>query len=50
MNKSIYQANYINALAVSVLRIFEPAMPTTLGDFFSTLGDLFFSFHFLIFM
>jgi hypothetical protein len=28
------QANYINALAVSVLRLFEPAEPNTLGDFF----------------
>jgi hypothetical protein len=44
------QANYINALAVSVLRLFEPAGPNTLGALFSTLGDLFFSFNFLIFM
>jgi hypothetical protein len=43
-----YQANYINALAVSVLPFFEPAKGT-LGGFFSspwvnflmTLGELF---------
>jgi hypothetical protein len=28
------QANKINALAVSVLRLFEPTVPTTLGEFF----------------
>jgi hypothetical protein len=33
-----YQANYINALAVSVLPFFEPAMPMTLGGLFLTLG------------
>jgi hypothetical protein len=32
------QAKYINALAVSVLRFFEPAMPMTLGGLFGTLG------------
>jgi hypothetical protein len=32
------QANYINALAVSVLPFFEPAMPMTLGGLFVTLG------------
>jgi hypothetical protein len=44
------QANYINALAVSVLPFFEPAKPITLGgflfhwvDFFMTLGEPFFS-------
>jgi hypothetical protein len=31
------QANYINALAVSVLPFFEPAMPMTLGGLFVTL-------------
>jgi hypothetical protein len=34
----IDQANYINALAVSVLPFFEPAMPMTLGGLFVTLG------------
>jgi hypothetical protein len=34
----INQANYINALAVSVLSFFEPAMPMTLGGLFVTLG------------
>jgi hypothetical protein len=33
-----HQANYINALAVSVLPLFEPAKPITLGGFFVTLG------------
>jgi hypothetical protein len=32
------QANYINALAVSVLPFFEPAMLMTLGGLFVTLG------------
>jgi hypothetical protein len=32
------QANYINALAVSVLPFFEPAMPMTLGGLFVTFG------------
>jgi hypothetical protein len=32
------QANYINALAVSVLPFFKPAMPMTLGGLFVTLG------------
>jgi hypothetical protein len=32
------QANYINALAVSVLPFFEPAKPITLGGLFVTLG------------
>jgi hypothetical protein len=36
-----YQANYINALAVSVLPFFEPAKPMTLGGFFVTLGGFF---------
>jgi hypothetical protein len=30
----IYVANYINALAVFVLGLFEPAVSTTLGEFF----------------
>jgi hypothetical protein len=34
----LYQANYINALAVSVSPFFEPAMPMTLGGLFVTLG------------
>jgi hypothetical protein len=34
----VFQANYINALAVSVLPFFEPAMPMTLGGLFVTLG------------
>jgi hypothetical protein len=34
----IEQANYINALAVSVLPFFEPAMPMTLGGLFVTFG------------
>jgi hypothetical protein len=49
-----YQANYINALAISVLPFFEPAKPitlgelfVTLGDFFLTLGEPFFSFSFI---
>jgi hypothetical protein len=32
------QANYINALAVSVSAFFEPAMPMTLGGLFVALG------------
>jgi hypothetical protein len=32
------EANYINALAVSVSPFFEPAMPMTLGGLFVTLG------------
>jgi hypothetical protein len=40
---SILQANYINALAVSVLPFFEPAKPITLGEIFVTLGELFFT-------
>jgi hypothetical protein len=43
-------ANYINALAVSVLRLFEPAGSNTLGAFFPTLGDLFSRLIFLFFM
>jgi hypothetical protein len=35
---TLYQANYINALAVSVLPFFEPAMPMTLGGLFVTFG------------
>jgi hypothetical protein len=35
-------ANYINALAVSVLPFFEPANPMTLGGFFVTLGEFFY--------
>jgi hypothetical protein len=31
--KNFVQANYINALAVSVLPFFEPAKPMTLGGF-----------------
>jgi hypothetical protein len=34
----VHQANYINALAVSVLPFFEPSMPMTLGGLFVTLG------------
>jgi hypothetical protein len=34
------QANYINALAVSISTIFEPARPT-LGELFSPVGELF---------
>jgi hypothetical protein len=37
----LHQANYINALAVSVLPFFEPAKPITLGGFFVTLGGFF---------
>jgi hypothetical protein len=46
-----YQANYINALAVSVLPLFEPAKPITLGEPFVTLGELFLHWvnHFLFF-
>jgi hypothetical protein len=43
VESEIKQANYINALAVSVLPFFEPAKPTTLGEFFVTLGELFFT-------
>jgi hypothetical protein len=43
------QANYINALAASVLRLFEPAGPMTLGQLFLTLGELLFTFHSTIF-
>jgi hypothetical protein len=39
----LLQANYINALAVSVLPFFEPAKPITLGELFVTLGELFFT-------
>jgi hypothetical protein len=38
-----HQANYINALAVSVLLFFEPAKPLTLGELFVTLGESFFT-------
>jgi hypothetical protein len=38
LQTDIFQANYINALAVSVLPFFEPAMPMTLGGLFVTLG------------
>jgi hypothetical protein len=37
-----YQANYINALAVSVLPFFEPTGPTTLGRYFTTLCNIFY--------
>jgi hypothetical protein len=43
MIKDAIQANYINALAVSVLPFFEPAKPITLGELFVTLGELFFT-------
>jgi hypothetical protein len=39
----LHQANYINALAVSVLPFFEPAKPITLGEIFVTLGESFFT-------
>jgi hypothetical protein len=45
----IFQANYINALAVSVLRPFEPAGLITLGELYFTLGELVFTFHLTIF-
>jgi hypothetical protein len=44
-----FQANYINALAVSVLRPFESARPITLGELYFTLGELVFTFHLTIF-
>jgi hypothetical protein len=37
----VFQANYINALAVSISSFVEPA-GSTLGDFFSSLVDNFF--------
>jgi hypothetical protein len=37
---TIYQATYINALAVSVLPLFEPAKGT-LGGFFFSVGGFF---------
>jgi hypothetical protein len=40
---NLEQANYINALAVSVLPLFEPAKRITLGELFVTLGELFFT-------
>jgi hypothetical protein len=43
------KANYINALAVSVLRPFELAGLITLGDIYFTLGELVFTFHLTIF-
>jgi hypothetical protein len=49
LTRSIVQANYINALAVSVSPFFEPAKVTLGGlifspwvDFFMTLGGFFF--------
>jgi hypothetical protein len=39
------QANYINALAVSVLRSLEPAGPITLGELYFTFSELVFTFH-----
>jgi hypothetical protein len=39
----IYQANYINAMAVSVLPFFEPAKPITLGELFVTFCESFFT-------
>jgi hypothetical protein len=45
--ENLLQANYINALAVSVLPFFEPAKGTLggisppVGGFFITLGELF---------
>jgi hypothetical protein len=41
LKMTLYQANYINALAVSVLPFFEPAKPMTLDGFFVTLGGFF---------
>jgi hypothetical protein len=38
ITEAFFQANYINALAVSVLPFFEPAIPMTLGGLFVTLG------------
>jgi hypothetical protein len=35
----VFQANYINALAVSVSPFFESAMPITLGGLFVSLGE-----------
>jgi hypothetical protein len=43
LTTSLDQAYYINALAVSVLPIFEPAKPITLGELFVTLGEFFFT-------
>jgi hypothetical protein len=43
------QANYINALAVSVLPFFEPAKPIALGGFLMTLGEPFF-FGFFVYL
>jgi hypothetical protein len=40
MSPFFEQANYINALAVYVLRFFEPAGLTTLGRLSTTLGNL----------
>jgi hypothetical protein len=40
-NLTPVQANYINALAVSVLRLFEPAGPITLGGLFLHWVNLF---------
>jgi hypothetical protein len=44
------QANYINALAVSVSPFFEPAMPMTLGGFFVTLGGFWYDIFCIISM
>jgi hypothetical protein len=41
LHRFVGQANYINALAVSVLPFIEPAKPITLGGFFVTLGGFF---------
>jgi hypothetical protein len=43
------QANYINALAVSVSPFFEPAMPMTLGGLFVTLGGFLYDIGRLLF-
>jgi hypothetical protein len=44
------QANYINALAVSVLPFFVLAKPMTLGGFFVTLGGCFYDIHGILFL
>jgi hypothetical protein len=36
ISSSLHQANYINALAVSISPFFEPAKPITLGECFVT--------------
>jgi hypothetical protein len=43
------QANYINALAVSVSPFFEPAMPIALGGLCVTLGGFVYDIGWLLF-